>query len=234
MNKKFISISQYPGKTGKFFYNYFFKKYNIAATYEPVGLNNLADSISNLKDINGISVSMPFKKDIIKFLDYKDPLVENYQTCNTVKIVDNKLYGYNTDYFGMKSVLSLVEETDIVSLLGDGSMATMFKTNLKNYVQYSRRLNNWQHKNKKADVIINCTGIGTSSKDKLFETFPVCRLVIDLAFNHQTLFEQSNSIGAKYISGIEFYKFTFIKQFKIYTNIDIPEYEFDEAKFKFI
>lgn len=229
MTKQFVSISKNPGKIGKFFYNYFFKKYNIDAIYNPLASDNLKKTLENLNDVDGISVSMPFKKEVIDFLNFKNELVEQYQSCNTIKIVNNEKYGYNTDYYGMKYVLSKINKSDKISLLGDGSIATMFKFNLTKYEQYSRKYNNWDKKNTPTDVVINCTPLGNIGKEKLFEKLPNCKVVIDLSFNNLELSKQTKNIGATYISGIDFYKFTFINQFKIYTNISIPEKEFDEA-----
>lgn len=48
--------------------------------------------------INGFSVTIPHKQDIIKILDKKDGGVERTGACNTVVIRDGKRVGYNTDY----------------------------------------------------------------------------------------------------------------------------------------
>lgn len=50
--------------------------------------------------INGFSLTMPHKKDIIGFLDYIDEDAKAFDAVNTVKIKDGKLLGYNTDGFG--------------------------------------------------------------------------------------------------------------------------------------
>jgi shikimate dehydrogenase len=100
--KKFISLASSPGKTGQYFYNSFFNYYNISATYEPYKTTNLTQSILDAVSdgVEGISITMPFKKAIIPLLDNSDNLVNVYQSCNTVKIIDGKLYGYNCDIEG--------------------------------------------------------------------------------------------------------------------------------------
>ena len=90
---KYISLSKYPGKQGFYYYTEFFKLYNIDAEYTPIGTDNLQEEISRAKDsdVKGISVSMPFKQEIIKYLDWADSTVTEYETCNTVVNRDGRL-----------------------------------------------------------------------------------------------------------------------------------------------
>lgn len=233
MNKKFISLAKFPGKVGNFFYNYFFKKYNLDYTYTSIGCDSIESYIVNFKNFSGISISMPYKTAVVPYLNYCDDLVKKYKICNTVKVVDNFLYGYNTDYFGVKYILTLIQKNDRVSLLGDGAMARIFSNSLLNYDQYSRKLNNWNLRDKDTDVIINCTAIGTSVDKVLFSNFPKSRLLIDLSFNNSLLRDEAESNGTKYISGLQFYKFVFLEQFKIYTKIELHSHEFDSAALEF-
>ena len=53
-------------------------------------------------NFNGINVTIPYKKAVIPYLDSISPEAEKIGAVNTVKVVDGKLYGDNTDYSGFK------------------------------------------------------------------------------------------------------------------------------------
>ena len=102
--KKFISLSQYPGRTGQYFYTRFFEHYGIDATYEARGTEDLVKSLQYAleEQVSGISISMPFKKKAIEFLDDTTAYVDIYNSCNTILIKDNQLIGYNADAAGVE------------------------------------------------------------------------------------------------------------------------------------
>ena len=109
--KLFFSISSTPGNTGAKFHNFYYKKYNFNNIYIPLKLKNLS-KIKFLKTTNtigGFSVSMPFKQKILKYIDKIDNVSKRTQSVNTVKIINNKFYGFNTDYNGSKKYLKNIE-----------------------------------------------------------------------------------------------------------------------------
>lgn len=217
---EFFSLSKYPGKTGEYFFNSMFKKFNMPHTYTALACNNIADGVRDMKERNatGFSVSMPFKRDVIKEIDFVENTVSRFNSCNTVYHNPAGWLGCNTDYFGAHHVLQQVPENSKVSILGDGAMGLMFKLILGNRsIIYSRKLGNWDQRYQTSDVIINCTSYGTSSEESPFDTLPVSNLIIDLAIKPNQLEQQAIAAGAKYISGMEFYKRQFIRQFGIYT-----------------
>ena len=63
------------------------------------------DSFMREKDFKGINVTIPYKEDVIKYLDFVDERARSIGAVNTVVNKDGKLYGYNTDYFGLKTLL---------------------------------------------------------------------------------------------------------------------------------
>lgn len=234
--KKFISLSQYPGKTGQYFYNKFFEHYNIDAVYESRGTENLGQSIVYALEegVSGISISMPYKKEILGMLDNRTGYVDIYQSCNTVVVDDKKLTGYNADLAGVEWACKQIHDVDRITILGSGAMASMFIKFLEeeNYGKINiaaRKLGTWANKDLPTDVIINATALGTASTNSPYELLPRgVKLVIDLAIKDNTLAEQCKTAGIKYLSGIEFYKQQFLAQFKIYTGITAPGELFDE------
>ncbi len=57
------------------------------------------------KDFCGINVTIPYKQTVIKYLDEISPMAKHIGAVNTIVNRNGKLYGYNTDYDGMKAQL---------------------------------------------------------------------------------------------------------------------------------
>ncbi|MBO5067691.1 MAG: hypothetical protein J6C62_04750, partial [Clostridia bacterium] len=57
-------------------------------------------------NLSGFNVTIPYKKDIMPYLDVIDGDAKLIGAVNTVVKRDGKLFGYNTDFLGMKYMLS--------------------------------------------------------------------------------------------------------------------------------
>ena len=238
--KKYISLSKYPGKTGQYFYTEFFKQYNIDAVYEPRGTDNLDVSIKQAieEGVAGISVSMPYKKEVITYLNKAAPSVSNYNSCNTINVEDGKYIGYNTDIAGVEYVSTFMNTDDQITILGTGAIGRMviryLESNRFGKMNIcARSLGSWHRRKECSDVIINCTSLGTATIDSPFDVLPTnTRLVIDLAINNNNLKFQCATAGIKYVSGEEFYQAQFTQQFEIYTGIKVDTQLYNEIKNK--
>ena len=99
-------------------HNYWFKENNIKAVYEKkqVQETDLEGIISDVRDgkIEGINVTVPFKKSVIPFLD-KLEIPEKSQSVNTIYRKKNnitgscKIIGRNTDILGFKNSLEHIK-----------------------------------------------------------------------------------------------------------------------------
>lgn len=232
----YVSLSQYPGKQGQYFYTNFFKLYNIDADYSPLSATpeTLKEKLDHALDsgVKGISVSMPFKKAVVEHLDVPDTEVVDYQSCNTIVVQNGKLYGHNADLAGVKYVAYRIAHP-VISILGNGSIGNMFAQFLSRDDKfmvnlYSRSLGNWDQRHAPADVVINCTAMGTvDSTSPLEFVGKSTKMIVDLAIKPGQLIEQAQQAGIDYISGQEFYKQQFMKQFWLYTGIDVDSDEYD-------
>ena len=227
--KKFYSISQYPGKTGKYFYSSFFNLHKLDNIYIPLGSENFHHTFTEvLSEASGISISMPFKQKVISYLDEKDQNVSEHNSCNTVKIDNKNLIGYNCDLEGVVSLSKYLLPSHSISILGDGCMGKMFAKYLAEYKPnvFSRSLNNWHLRHDNFDVIINCTSLGTSSIESPLNEIPEkTKIVFDLSLRDNNLKKMCFEKTVQYIEGIEFYKAQFLRQYSIYTDINPdPEY----------
>lgn len=93
-----------------------FKQYGIDGSYrllEMSALNDLPDYLRIDSSLAGFNVTIPYKQDIIKYLDAIDANALKIGAVNTVRITRNKngkngdyyLTGYNTDYLGIIDTL---------------------------------------------------------------------------------------------------------------------------------
>ena len=229
MTMQYGSVSNSPGKTGKYYYSNYFRYYKIDADYQPFKADNMKEVLSYLSNQNfsGFNISMPFKQQVIKYLDVPSQDVHYYNSCNTIKVTHEKLHGFNTDINGVYKFISNVLKTDYVIVLGNGAMGKTFAKVLTDYgikfKMISRSLNNWETRHEKCDVLINCTSLGTSLDVSPVNLVNVDRAVLDLAINGMKLREMSKSLN--YMSGLEFYKYVFLEQFLIHTRV-IPDPEY--------
>ena len=88
-------------------HNYWIKSNAIDAIYEKKKLdaNELEQLILQVKEkkINGINVTVPFKKDIIPFLDGLSIEAKSTQSVNTIYLKNNRVIGHNTDIIGFET-----------------------------------------------------------------------------------------------------------------------------------
>ena len=109
MTKKFGIIgSPIKHSLSPVLHNYWFKKYNIDASYSIIDVknNDLTEIIKQIKnkELSGINVTLPYKQTIVPHLDL---LVNDAGITNSVNTIflDDKgvLIGENTDVFGLQA-----------------------------------------------------------------------------------------------------------------------------------
>ena len=77
--------------------------------YELIELNE--DEIETFfreKDFNAINVTIPYKQTVIPYLDSLSDVAKRIGAVNTIVNRNGKLYGYNTDYYGMKALIQKI------------------------------------------------------------------------------------------------------------------------------
>ena len=88
-----------------------FEKLGIRGTYNllPIARMNLKDTVETLlESMDGFNVTIPYKTDIMPFLDEISPEARTIGAVNTVAVRDGKRYGYNTDYDGFARTLDKI------------------------------------------------------------------------------------------------------------------------------
>ena len=193
-------------------HNYWIKSNAIDAIYEKQKLNE--DELEQLilqvkeKKINGINVTVPFKKAIIPFLDELSIEAESTQSVNTIYLKDDKVVGHNTDIIGFetsieKSKFNIFNKE--VLILGAGGVvpSIIFALNKMKVskIKISNRTRKKAENLKKLfknieiiewgevpnfDMIINATSIGLKKEDLIILDFsPISKnsLFYDVIYN---------------------------------------------------
>ena len=181
-------------------HNYWIKKNNIDAVYDKRQLNesDIKGIIAEVKNgkINGLNVTVPFKKSVIPFLEKLSPEANETQSVNTIyKEKENGVdvvIGDNTDVGGFKQSLEYINyniKNKKVFILGAGGVvpsilkaleklgaAKVYISNrtkekakdLESHYKASLRLEtlDWGQ-SPDFDVIINATSLGLKNNDKI-------------------------------------------------------------------
>jgi shikimate dehydrogenase len=171
--------------------------------YPLASIDELKQLLSSHKDLCGLNVTIPYKKKVIRFLDEGSEEVKQMVACNTIKIKDGKLIGYNTDVTGFElSLLSLLQPHHTHALiLGTGGAAAAIEFVLNKlgiqflFVSREKKEANsltYNEVNKqvldKYTLIVNTTPLGMYPKVNEFPAIPYNYLsdkhyLFDLVYN---------------------------------------------------
>jgi shikimate dehydrogenase len=108
-------------------HNRAFKRMGLNAVYVPLEVHHLESAVKGIRGLGvaGVSVTIPFKVEVIQHLDDVDPMARRIQAVNTILNRNGKLVGYNTDWSG--ALAALDGKVDLqakrVCLLGAGGAA---------------------------------------------------------------------------------------------------------------
>ena len=131
MNKYLVIGNPIEHSLSPLIHNYWIKKNNINAIYDKKKLssNDLKDLIVKIRErnISGVNVTVPFKKDVIPYLDQLTLDAETTQSVNTIQLTgDGKIVGHNTDIGGFKNAIKDTKYDPSgkrVLILGSGGVA---------------------------------------------------------------------------------------------------------------
>lgn len=175
------------------------------------------------RDFSGINVTIPYKQAVIPFLDEISDEAKKIGAVNTIVKKEGKLFGFNTDFFGMRALIKsagLDLENKTVLILGTGGTSKTAVEVSKSLgateiVKVSRKKSSdtatYDEAYKKfsgADVIINTTPVGMfPNADKTpvdVKKFKNLQGVIDAVYNplRTNFVLDAESIGAKGRGGL--------------------------------
>lgn len=211
--------------------NYFSKKFQtfgIADTYENFDMDTISkfpEIIQNNPNLKGLNVTIPYKEEIIPFLDDIDSVAKQIGAINTIQIKDSgELIGYNTDYFGFKIALEdflpLKQKTALILGTGGASKAIAYTLKELNFdFQFVSRVSSnfaisysdlTEEIIRSHFLIINCTPLGTFPNIAAFPDIPYQyltsdHLLFDLIYNPDktTFLKKGIAAGSKTSNGLK-------------------------------
>ena len=250
--KKFLVIGNpIEHSLSPILHNYWIKSNGIHAIYEKMKLNEdeLEQHILQVKEkkINGINVTVPFKKAIIPFLDELSIEADKTQSVNTIYLRDNKVIGHNTDIFGFetsikKSKYNLTDKE--VLILGAGGVvpSIIFALNKMKIskIKISNRTKDKAENLKTLfknieiiewgevanfDMIINATSLGLKKEDKInldFSLISKNKFFYDVIYNpRETNFlKTGRSLGNITLNGKLMFIYQALSAFNIWHELE--------------
>ena len=242
-------------------HNYWINQNNIDADYQKRELDN--NDLENLilkiknKEISGVNVTVPFKKDIISYLDKLSPEAEGTQSVNTICLEDNNIVGYNTDIRGFELAIkdakfNLTDKN--ILILGAGGVVPSIifglnkmkvskitlcnrtkekAENLKNFFK-NLSIVNWGEV-PDFDMVINATSIGLNNEDFInldFSKIKKGKFFYDVIYNPKetNFLKIAKKLGNKTENGMKMFIHQAAETFKIWHGI-VPEINKEVSNF---
>jgi 3-dehydroquinate dehydratase/shikimate dehydrogenase len=232
-------------------HNTAFRARKFDAVFVPFLVRNLREFLGAMKSLGvaGLSVTIPHKEAILRFLDDCDPLAAQIGAVNTVVVRGGgRLYGYNTDYVGV--LRSLERRMRLagsrVLLFGAGGAARAAAFALaqagSNVCLCARRPERARALARAVggqvvaraglaheffDGIVNCTPVGMHPRggSPLSSAELNCRIVMDMVYRPREteLLRLARHKGIEVISGVEMFLAQGLAQYEIWTGERAPE-----------
>lgn len=174
------------------------------------------DSFMQRRDFCGINVTIPYKQDVMRYLDGISDEARKIGAVNTVVNRDGKLYGYNTDIIGMEMLLSKAgigvsgRKTAILGTggtsktartlaekLGASEIVTVSRTEKDGNVSYETLA----ERHRDVEIIINTTPVGMYPNSKGMpidpSDYPCLKGVCDVIYNplRTRLVQKARALG---------------------------------------
>ena len=230
-----------------------FRRETVNAVYLALQTTKLSDLLKLVHEIpiQGLSVTMPLKEEILPHLEQTDPLSAKIGAVNTIRLLDGKLYGFNTDVAGivgpLEKRLSLRGAKVLVLGAGGAARAAVFGVRDRGAevfilnrtpetAQKLARQSGSKTIKKDAlakttfDVIINATpaGMAGNKTANILEAKDLnARHVFDLVYNplETPLLRMARQKSIPIITGVEMFVQQGARQFEIFTGKPAPEEE---------
>lgn len=219
----------------------------LRAEVKPEFLKMAIDGVRGL-GIRGVSVTMPHKQEVMKYLDKIDKEAKIIGAVNTIVNDNGKLTGFNTDYIG--ALVALEKKINLkgkkVAVIGAGGAARAIVYGLTKKGAIVKIFNRSLDKAKSLgqefgceyedlknigeisnmDIVVNATSVGMNEDkspiDKKF--LNKNQIVLDVVYTPKEtrLIKDAKEKGVKVILGYEMLLYQGVEQFKLYTGFDAP------------
>ena len=231
-------------------HNYWIKKNNLNAVYDKKELKSfeLKKIINSIreKEIYGINVTVPFKKEVIPYLDELSVQAENTQSVNTIFLNKDKIIGHNTDIDGFELAIKNTKFNLFgkkIFILGAGGVvpSIIFALNKMNVseIMISNRTKSKAENLKNLfgnikivewgilpnfDMIINATSLGLKNSETInldFSKIKKGKLFYDVIYNPEetNFLTEGKKSGGKIENGKKMFIYQAAASFNIWHGI---------------
>ena len=242
-------------------HNYWFEKNNIDANYSKrkIDKNEIHKIVSEIKNnkIDGVNVTVPFKNDVIPFLDMLTEESKITQSVNTIYMYNKKLVGHNTDIKGFELSLKEIQfelKNKSVFILGAGGVVpsiiyALEKLGASKIVVSNRTKQKAENLKKnfsnisivdwgeqpEFDMIINATSLGLSKEDNIglnFNNINKEKLFYDVIYNPKetNFLRTGKSLGCQVSNGKMMFIYQAFEAFKLWHKVE-PKINVELKKF---
>ena len=228
------------------------KQNNLDASYDKkqVQKEDLENIVLQIRKdyLSGINITVPYKKDIIPYLDNLSEEAQATQSVNTVLKKNGKVLGYNTDIYGFTMAIKEAEfdlTNKKIHILGAGGVVpsiiySLSKRNVskifisnrtKEKAEQLKKLNpdidleiiKWNDF-KEVDLIINATSIGLDKNNEInidHNKIGKNKLFYDVIYNPKltTFLKDAKSLGNRIVNGKLMFIYQAQEAFKLWHNI---------------
>ncbi len=197
--------------------------------YDILDIENVLNSKEKLLSYDGLNVTIPHKQAIMEILFGIDEKAKRYSSVNTVKIEENKAYGYTTDGIGAFLAMGEIKKNSKILILGNGGAARAIAFELENVELYiaarnkdkakilcdelknatALSLDEVQNSTEKYDILINATSVGmypnmdaSPASENLVSR---CETVFDIVYNPQDtkLINMAKALNKRIVYGMD-------------------------------
>ena len=201
----YCSFAEKAGNTGCQMMNTAFHWYGLNKIYKSFSVDNIEEAVNSVRtlDIKGFAITMPYKIEVLNYVDVTDAAVSQIGAANTVINEGGRLSAYNTDSYAAMAYLDMYDNRKPLYIIGNGGYAKAVKwaSNSFNVNQITR--DNWDELfDIKDSIVYNCTPVDITDWIDKSNDFINCLVTtqtgIDLATLHAS------------------------KQFELYTGLEFP------------
>ena len=159
----YCSFGKKAGNVGCKLFNSSFNYYGMNKIYKSFAVFRIKDAVDSVLtlDIKGFAVTMPYKIEVLDYVDEMTDEVKDIGAANTIINKECILTAYNTDYLAAKEVLDECLGVDLY-ILGNGGYSKAVQKAAKD-LGYNPNIitrNNWDTiKDIKDSIIYNCTPV---------------------------------------------------------------------------
>lgn len=192
--------------------------------FELQTIDEFPNLIAANPELKGLNVTIPYKEEVLQFLNTENAIVKEIGACNCIKIINGQLHGFNTDAVAFKSSLRkyLRPHHKCALVLGSGGASKAVQYALKELridfliVSRHKKENQLGYEDvgedtiKEHQIIINTTPLGMFPNVEqdppiLYNALTSQHLLYDLIYNPpKTKFlQQGEAKGVQIINGYE-------------------------------